>query len=60
MELICNMLGSLKRFAVVGDSRKVGMAVIRHNLVKTVVMQAVSDAKIRTPEDLCLILELLR
>jgi len=56
MELICNMLGILNKFAAVGDSRKVGMAETRHNSVKTVVMQAVSDAEIRTPEDLYLIM----
>ena len=56
MELICNMLGVKKKFAAVGDSRKVGMAETRHNSVKTVVMQAVSDAEIRTAEDLYLIM----
>jgi hypothetical protein len=56
MELICNMLGILKKFAAVGDSRKVGMAETRHNSVKAVVMQAVSDAEIRTPKDLYIIM----
>ena len=56
MELICNMLGILKRFAAVGESRNVGMAETRHNSVKAVVMQVVSHAEIRTPEDLYLIM----
>ena len=56
MELICNMLGILKKFVAVGDSQKVGMAETCHNSVKAVVMQAVSDAAIRTSEDLYLVM----
>ena len=47
MELICNMLGVKKKFAAVGDSRKVGMAETRHNSVKTVVVRPVGTLRVQ-------------